>query len=102
MARRIEIDNTRAPLIAKLFDWYVSGEYSLRAVTAKAYAAGLTHPRSGRPMMNRVTYGHHPRDCLRRGIRYAVADARSLAPHTMGIDLSAGAICHGARVPRAR
>ena len=51
MAHRIEIDNTRAPLIAKLFDWYATGECSLRAVTAKAYAACLTHPRSGRPMM---------------------------------------------------
>jgi DNA invertase Pin-like site-specific DNA recombinase len=44
---RIEIDKTRAPLIAKLFEWYATGEYSLNALTAKAHAASLTHPRSG-------------------------------------------------------
>ena len=42
---RIEADPTRGPLIAKLFEWYATGAYSLRAVTAKAHSAGLTHPR---------------------------------------------------------
>jgi len=48
---RIEVDPARGPLIAKLFEWYASGNYSLKALTAKAHAAGLTHPRSGRRMM---------------------------------------------------
>lgn len=48
---RIELDPARGPLIAKLFEWYATGAYSLKAVTARAHAAGLTHPRSGRRMM---------------------------------------------------
>ncbi len=48
---RIEVDRTRGPMIAKLFEWYASGQYSLKPLTAKAHAAGLTHPRSGRRMM---------------------------------------------------
>jgi site-specific DNA recombinase len=45
---RIEVDRARAPLIAKLFEWYATGEYSLKALTAKAHGAALTHPRSSR------------------------------------------------------
>jgi DNA invertase Pin-like site-specific DNA recombinase len=48
---RIEADRTRGPLVTKLFEWYATGQYSLRAVTTRAHAAGLTHPRSGRRMM---------------------------------------------------
>jgi DNA invertase Pin-like site-specific DNA recombinase len=48
---RIEVDPGRGPLITSLFDTYASGEYSLKALTAKAHAIGLTHPRSGRRMM---------------------------------------------------
>jgi site-specific DNA recombinase len=48
---RIEVDPVRGPLIATLFDLYASGEYSLKALTAKAHTMGLTHPRSGRRMM---------------------------------------------------
>lgn len=48
---RIEVDPARGPLITKLFEWYASGEFSLMALTAKAHASGLTHPRSGRRMM---------------------------------------------------
>ena len=49
--RRIEVDPVRARLITQVFEWYASGEMSLRAVTAKA--RGLpdwTIPRSGRPL----------------------------------------------------
>ena len=48
---RIEVDRTRGPLITTMFEWYAMGQYSLRALTARAHAAGLTHPRSGRRMM---------------------------------------------------
>ncbi len=48
---RIEVDPVRGPLIATLFDLYASGAYSLKGLTVKAHAIGLTHPRSGRRMM---------------------------------------------------
>jgi site-specific DNA recombinase len=48
---RIEPDPVRGPLITNMFDWYKSGTYSLKALTEMARAGGLTHPRSGRPML---------------------------------------------------
>jgi len=48
---RIEVDPVRGPLLTALFDLYASGQYSLKALTAKAHALGLTYPRSGRRMM---------------------------------------------------
>ena len=48
---RIERDAVRGPLIATLFELYATGAYSLKALTVKAHATGLTHPRSGRHMM---------------------------------------------------
>ena len=40
-----------APIIAKLFEWYATGNYSLKALTEKAPAAGLTNRTSGRPLV---------------------------------------------------
>jgi site-specific DNA recombinase len=48
---RIEVDPVRGPLLTALFDLYAGGQYSLKGLTAKAHALGLTHPRSGRRMM---------------------------------------------------
>jgi hypothetical protein len=48
---RIEPDLVRAPLIARIFELYASGEYSVKGLTVKAKELGLTHPRSSRPMM---------------------------------------------------
>lgn len=48
VTRRIEPDPERAPLVAKLFEWYATGEYSLKALTAKAAAASLTNRTSGK------------------------------------------------------
>jgi site-specific DNA recombinase len=48
--KRIEVDSVRGPLVAKLFEWYARGDVSLKELTARAFAAGLTHPRSGRRM----------------------------------------------------
>ena len=48
---RIVIDPLRGPLLTALFDLYATGEYSLKALTIRAQAMGLTHPRSGRRMM---------------------------------------------------
>ena len=47
---RIDVDPQRGPLVAQLFEWYARGDLSLKAVTVKAFQAGLTHPRSGRKM----------------------------------------------------
>ena len=51
VTRRIEPDPERAPIITKLFEWYATGEYSLKALTAKAAAAGLTNRTSGKPLV---------------------------------------------------
>src|SRR6266508_4113800 len=41
--RRIDVDPLRGPLVARVFQLYASGEYSLTAVTHKAYEIGLRH-----------------------------------------------------------
>ena len=51
VTRRIEPDPERAPIITKLFEWYATGEYSLKALTAKAAAAGLTNRNSGKALV---------------------------------------------------
>jgi hypothetical protein len=48
---RIEPDPGRAPIIVKLFEWYASGEYSLKALTRKAAAVGLTNRTGGSPLV---------------------------------------------------
>src|SRR3989442_10115818 len=50
LTRRIEPDAERAPLIAQLFGWYATGEVSLKAITAKAAAAGLTNRSTRQPL----------------------------------------------------
>ena len=47
VSHRIEPDPERAPIIVKLFEWYASGEYSLKVLTKKAAAAGLTNRTGG-------------------------------------------------------
>jgi len=51
VTRRIEPDPERAPIIAKLFEWYATGEHSLKTLTKQAAAAGLTNRASGRPLV---------------------------------------------------
>jgi DNA invertase Pin-like site-specific DNA recombinase len=48
---RIEPDPERAPIVAKLFEWYASGEYSLKALNKMASAAGLTNRTGGSPLV---------------------------------------------------
>jgi site-specific DNA recombinase len=48
--RRIDIDPVRGPLMARVFELYASGEYSLKALTVKAYEIGLRHSRGDRKM----------------------------------------------------
>jgi site-specific DNA recombinase len=47
---RIKPDPERAPIVTHLFEWYATTPYSLKAVTARASAAGLTNNLSGRPL----------------------------------------------------
>ena len=37
VTRRIDVDPVRGPLVARVFDLYTSGAYSLKALVAKAY-----------------------------------------------------------------
>ena len=46
----IEPDPETAPLVAKLFEWYATGNYSLDEVAAMAKDVGLVMPRSKRPL----------------------------------------------------
>ena len=48
--RRIEVDPVRGPLVAKVFELYATGDFSLAALRAKAREIGLTHRLSTRPM----------------------------------------------------
>ena len=50
VSHRIEPDPERAPIIVKLFEWYASGEFSLKVLTKKAVAAGLTNRTGGGPL----------------------------------------------------
>jgi len=45
--RSIEPDPQVAPLIIKMFEWYATGRYSIKTITAKAYEEGLVYKRSG-------------------------------------------------------
>jgi site-specific DNA recombinase len=53
---RIEIDPVRGPLITRLFELYASEKFSLKALTAKAFAVGLTHPRGNRRLYKSDTH----------------------------------------------
>src|SRR6266568_8642488 len=53
---RIEIDAVRGPLITRLFELYASEKFSLKALTAKASAIGLTHPRGNRRLYKSEIY----------------------------------------------
>jgi site-specific DNA recombinase len=48
--RIIEPDPETAPLVVKLFEWYATGKFSLEEVAMKAKQAGLSMPRSKRPI----------------------------------------------------
>ena len=46
---KIEIDPDKALLVKKLFEWYATGQYSLKTVSEKAYKEGLGYRKSGQP-----------------------------------------------------
>lgn len=48
--RVIAIDPETGPLITRLFEWFESGEYSLKELTRKARTAGLRYRRTGKPI----------------------------------------------------
>ncbi|MDF0544047.1 MAG: recombinase family protein [Sphingobium sp.] len=43
-------DPDMAPIVTRVFEWFETGSYSLKEVTAKARADGLRYRRSGRPV----------------------------------------------------
>src|SRR5258707_3089528 len=43
---RIEVDPVRGPLVAQIFELYATGDYSLSAMTRRAFEIGLRHPRA--------------------------------------------------------
>ena len=45
----IAADPDVAPIVAKLFEWYATGEFALKGVAKKARAAGLAYKKSGAP-----------------------------------------------------
>jgi site-specific DNA recombinase len=46
----IAVDPQVAPIVAKLFEWYATGEFALKEVAKKARAAGLVYKKSGAPV----------------------------------------------------
>jgi len=50
VTHRIEVDPVRGPLVARVFELYATGNYSLKAITQLAYHTGLRHPRADRRM----------------------------------------------------
>ena len=44
VTHRIEVDPVRGPLVARVFELYATGKYSLKALTQKAYQIGLAPP----------------------------------------------------------
>jgi DNA invertase Pin-like site-specific DNA recombinase len=48
--RRIDVEPGRGALVARVFELYATGEYSLLALTRKAYEIGLRHSRGDRRM----------------------------------------------------
>ena len=44
VTRRIEVDPVRGPLVARVFELYATGDYSLKALRRKAHDIGLTPP----------------------------------------------------------
>jgi len=48
--RVVVLDNERAALVARAFEWYATGEFSVKEVAQMARRAGLSFRKSGRPI----------------------------------------------------
>jgi site-specific DNA recombinase len=48
--KMIELDPERAPLIVQLFEWYATGDYSIKELGRMARNSGLTFRKSGAPV----------------------------------------------------
>lgn len=48
--KTIEPDPELAPVVRRIFEWYVTGQYSIRDITRKAREHGLAFRKSGDPM----------------------------------------------------
>src|SRR5262249_42485557 len=65
---RIDVDPVRGPLVARIFELYATGQYSLQPLMRKAYEIGLRHPRADR----RMTKSEIPRMLTRLGYTRAL------------------------------
>ena len=52
----VVVDEARAPLIAKLFEWAASGECSIDELSTKARDLGLSYRKSGKPVSSSTIY----------------------------------------------
>jgi DNA invertase Pin-like site-specific DNA recombinase len=50
VSRRIDVDPVRGPLVARVFEMYATGEFSLKSLAKRAYDTGLRHSRGDRRM----------------------------------------------------
>lgn len=50
--RVISIDPDTAPSVFKLYDWYATGDYSIRELGKKARASGIVHGKRKTPIPN--------------------------------------------------
>jgi len=46
----ITVDPVSAPIVSRMFEWYATGEYSLKDVTKRVRQEGLVYRRSGAPV----------------------------------------------------
>ncbi len=67
ITRRIEIDHDKADLVKRLFEWYATGNYSLKSLSDKVYKEGLGYIKSGarfspgtmeKILKNHIYYGY--------------------------------------------
>lgn len=54
--RYIQPDPELAPIVQQLYEWYATGNYSLKAVTEMAHANGLAYRKSGAKMQKSHVY----------------------------------------------
>ncbi|MBC2664226.1 recombinase family protein [Novosphingobium flavum] len=52
----IEVDPVLGPQVARLFEWFATGSYSVKSLTAKAAAAGLGYRKSGSRLGSSAVY----------------------------------------------
>ena len=65
----IAVDPEVAPIIAKLFEWYATGQYAMQDVSRMAREAGLVYRKSGAKVGATVTYDHDKQKSFERVVK---------------------------------